>query len=280
MRTSHTAGGRTTEVASILSLADDYELFLFDQYGVLHDGRAAYPAMTEILDALQRAGRQVAVITNSGRDAAHNAARLASFGFGVDRINRVLSSGELAVRELEALPDGTRVHVVARGDPAAVLSGFPGLEHVAEAAGAELVLIAGCSPESMSLDDHASALAAAAAVGVPALCTNPDLLMLVDGGTRFGPGEVAARYSALGGTVRTIGKPHPELYAALLGDAAVTAANTLCIGDSIAHDILGANRAGCASLLVATGVHADESDAGLAALYAQHGAWPTFVLPR
>lgn len=268
------------EIHSVLALLDDFDLFLFDQYGVLHDGREPYPGMASTLGALKRAGRQVGVITNSGRDAAHNASRLAAFGFGADRVDRVLSSGELSQRELGALPAGSRLYVVARAAAREVLSGMPLLEVVTDATSADLVLIAGCSPEAFSLDDYMSALGPAAARSVPALCTNPDLLMLVDGGIRFGAGEVAATYAALGAPVRTIGKPFPELYAALLDDAGVSAARTLCIGDSIAHDILGANRAGCASLLVASGVHAHCSDAELAALCAEHAAWPDYVLPR
>ena len=96
---------------------------------------------------------------------------------------------------------------------------------------------------------------------MPALCINPDRIMLLGGGrTGFAPGVVADAYEALGGPVRRIGKPWPAIYAHALAEQGVTPRETLCIGDSVEHDIAGAQAVGCDSLLVATGIHAGASD--------------------
>jgi ribonucleotide monophosphatase NagD (HAD superfamily) len=52
------------------------------------------------------------------------------------------------------------------------------------------------------------------------------------------------------------------------------------IGDSIEHDIAGANNAGISSVLVRSGILAELGPAELEKAFAQHGATPDFVLPQ
>jgi ribonucleotide monophosphatase NagD (HAD superfamily) len=51
------------------------------------------------------------------------------------------------------------------------------------------------------------------------------------------------------------------------------------VGDSIEHDVAGAAAQGCRSLLVMTGLMADQSEAGLAEDIARWGAVPDAVIP-
>ena len=316
--------------SAIEALADRYALFLFDQFGVLHDGERAYPGRRETLVALRAAGARVGVLTNSGKRAARNRERLAGFGFDGDAIDFVVSSGEVAWRELSAPPGGedradgrdgdrggdrggtggksgdegadlgvegvgsvptladlakaagradgrARVLVLSRGDDRDFV-GALALVETDDAADCDLVLIAGCEPEAHALDDYRERLRPAARRGVPALCTNPDREMLLGSGrTAFAPGQVAEAYAALGGAVSWIGKPYPAIYAHALALGGATPAATLCIGDSVEHDIAGASAAGCDSLLVLTGIHEGASSAELDALFEREGHVPTWI---
>ena len=97
------------------------------------------------------------------------------------------------------------------------------------------------------------------------ICANPDYsVVLPDGSTGYMPGNIARRYEELGGAVTYYGKPHPPAFAAcrrLLGDG-VPPERVLHVGDSMAHDVAGANRAGVDSALVCWGIHA--ADVGVA----------------
>jgi ribonucleotide monophosphatase NagD (HAD superfamily) len=42
---------------------------LLDQYGVLHDGRQAYPGAVAAVEALAASGRKLLIISNSSRRA-------------------------------------------------------------------------------------------------------------------------------------------------------------------------------------------------------------------
>src|ERR1700704_1667098 len=88
-------------IGGLRDIADQFDLFLVDQYGVLHDGLAAYPGAIEGLAKLASSGRKVVVLTNSGKSAAANLARLATLGF-VDSFFDLVSSGEVALQGVKA----------------------------------------------------------------------------------------------------------------------------------------------------------------------------------
>ena len=248
--------------------------FLVDQFGTLHDGARPYPGALEALRLLRRDGARVVLLSNSGKRSAANEARLHRIGFPPDSYDAFLSSGEAAWHTLRARHEtGLRTCLLLSrdGDEAAIDG--TGLRRVMRAEDAELVLIAGSEAERIGLAAYERLLAPAARRGVLAICSNPDRLMLVNGGIAPGAGQIAALYERLGGLVTWIGKPHPPIYRsalALLGDPAP--ARVWGIGDSVEHDIAGARAAGCRTALVVTGIAAGLGDAALSTELAQHDA--------
>ena len=59
------------------AIADSYDSLLLDQFGVLHDGRVAYPAALDAVRRLAEAGKRLVILSNSGvRPTAACAMRL------------------------------------------------------------------------------------------------------------------------------------------------------------------------------------------------------------
>jgi len=276
-------------IAQLETLVDRYSLFLFDQFGVLHDGHESYAGMCDTLREMKSAGCQLGIITNSGKRADFNIARLERFGFTPELFSVVMSSGEAAHVEMHidggarlagVLPGEVRLLVVGRGQDEAFVDSLP-VEESDNARDCNLVLISGSRPETQTLDDYREHLAPAAKRGVPAICTNPDrCLLLGNAKTGFGSGVVAEAYASLGGPVTWIGKPHAAIYRYALDAAGVSPAETVCIGDSIEHDVAGAHAAGCDAVLVRTGVHAGATGDELEALFTRYGERPRWVLER
>ena len=265
-------------ISGIGELADRYDAFFVDQFGVLHDGVAPYPQAAEALSQLVQAGKQVVILSNSGKRSAPNAARLEGLGFTRGSWTHFLSSGEVAWSLLAAQTGHRRCLLLARDGDRSAIDGLT-IELAESGADCDLVLIAGSEGDAKPLADYAALLAPAASRRVPAYCTNPDKQMLTPHGLRFGAGRIAELYEELGGAVTWIGKPFPEIYAAarrLIGE--IDPARILCLGDSVEHDITGARGAGLDSLLITGGIHAGEDEAGLAERYAA-GAVPNFILP-
>ena len=248
---------RAREIGGLGEIAQRYDAFLFDQYGVLHDGRRPYAGTVEVLSRL--AARSL-IITNSGKRSAANRDRLARLGIARERYRDLLSSGEVA---WTGLRDGSFGRPFARGGRAYIVGragdsyGFDGLGLVSveEPAHADFILILGSDAPATSLDGYSRLLQPAAAIGLPALCCNPDRLMLTGSGPVPAPGAIAELYASLGGPVRWIGKPHAEIYRGALALAGNSPpSRVLALGDSIEHDIAGATALGIATALVRTGV--------------------------
>src|SRR5919107_5813250 len=83
-------------VDGIGALADRYEGFLLDQWGVIHDGRKALPQAVAALAELKRRNKRLVVLSNSGRRASLNRRRLADMGLDVAMLDAVVTSGEAA----------------------------------------------------------------------------------------------------------------------------------------------------------------------------------------
>jgi ribonucleotide monophosphatase NagD (HAD superfamily) len=104
--------------------------------------------------------------------------------------------------------------------------------------------------------------------------------MLTRDGTAFGAGRIAELYEELGGTVRWIGKPFPDIYdqaRSFLGD--IAGDRICCNGDSVENDVAGAAAAGFASVLVTSGILAHASAEDRAKLFEAHRAVPDFIMP-
>lgn len=257
----------TRAIKGLSEIIEGFDALLVDQFGVLHDGRRAFPGARDALDRAAARGAPIAALTNSGKRSAANAARLERLGFPTSLFQGVISSGELAHGRIAAMlasgeiAPGARAVIIARDGDRGLMDGAP-LTEAALGEDADLVIIAGAEPEKMSREAYREALAPLARRDAPALCANPDHVMYVDGRADFGAGVIAADYEAAGGAVEILGKPGAAMFAAglaALGDP--DPSRVLMIGDSPAHDVAGARAAGCAALLITEGVQASEGGA-------------------
>lgn len=272
------------QVEGVERLAERFDSFIVDQYGVLHDGNAPYPGAVDALVRLRQAGKDVLLLSNSGRRSAPNEERLVKLGFEPGSWSHFLSSGEIAWRRLEeqtlSLPGGKRLRclLIARGGDRSAVEGLP-LDLVEGGDEAEIVLVSGSDGDVHDIDYYRHLLRPAAEAGVACLCSNPDKVMLTKGGLRFGAGHIAEAYAEMGGTVTWVGKPYPEIYEVAKGILGrPPAGRTICIGDSIEHDIAGGSGAGLPTALVTTGIFEGTSPEQRDDLFLRHGARPDYLL--
>lgn len=92
---------------------------------------------------------------------------------------------------------------------------------------------------------------------LPMICANPDL-EVVRGGVRvLCAGALALRYQALGGDVRSLGKPDPAIYQPVLQRLGLDASRVLAVGDALSTDIAGAAAVDLPACWVLGGLHAE-----------------------
>ncbi len=259
----------TRAITALAEIAERFDAVLADQFGVLHDGVRAFEGALAAMAWLGTRGIPIAVLTNSGRSPVANAGRLSDLGFLRAHYREAVTSGGLATTRLaEMLAEGTlrpgdEILVVASVSGSDSLDSLP-LKKARSDARARLVLITGADPLRHAREEYAARLRPLAERGIPALCCNPDHLIYAGGAARFGPGRIADDYRSAGGSVAMLGKPGLEMFrAGLRAVGNPPAERCLVIGDSPAHDIAGAKRAGCQSLLITSGVQSDTSTSGV-----------------
>lgn len=251
-------------LSGLSAWADLYDGYILDLWGVIHNGLEPYPGVLDCLERLRRAGKRTCLLSNAPRRVDDVVARLAEIGVPRDLYDEVLSSGEAAHRAIADPPDAFHAGLGRRcwhlGPPRddSVHQGLD-LELVDHPDDADFVLNTGADGYDDRLEDYVPVLEAAARCGLPMVCANPDLTVMMGDKIAICAGLLARHYEGLGGRVAYHGKPHPPIYRqclALLGD--MPTARILAVGDNVLTDIAGANRAGLDSLLVAGGIHAEE----------------------
>ena len=233
------------------SLAEAYDVLLFDLDGVVYIGGTAIPGAPEALQRAKGAGAHVAYVTNTAsRTPAAVAALLEGMGAPVTEAD-VVTSAQAAARLLaDKLPPKSKVLVIgatalrlavrerglvpvstATEKPAAVVQGFaPGIDYGALAEGGLAV--------------RAGALFVA---------TNADSTIPNARGTAPGNGSLLKVIEHATGIAPVVaGKPEPPLHHESV--IRTGARRPLVIGDRLDTDIEAAYNAGTDSLLVLTGV--------------------------
>ena len=250
------------------------DLVLADLDGVVYKGADAIPHAIESINTAAASVRVGYITNNASRTAASVAEHLTSLGLDV-AADDVVTSPQAGMRVLKGLiADGSTVLVIggegityeleksgyvvtrsALDKPAAVIQGFSpdvGWVHLAEAAFA-LHEVDG-EPE------------------VPWVATNTDWTIPVARGIAPGNGTlVSAVHTAIGRLPIVAGKPEVPMFD--VARERFASQRALVIGDRLDTDILGANRAGIASVVVLTGI--DQAKQVLAAVPEQR---PTFIL--
>ena len=263
------------------AIAAQFDGFIVDQWGVLHDGVNPYPGAPECLKRLRAHGR-VIVLSNSGKLTAENMRRMAAVGFPRETYDALISAGQDARDAILTRADsfykelGSRCYALRRSDDDALLSGL-GLDFVTRVEDAEFLLVVSL-PESHGLvDRYRAVLETAVAHGLPMVCANPDVWRVSGADLAEAPGILARCYEGLGGTVRYHGKPHLPIYLSCLKHfPGIPRGRILGIGDSVEHDIAGARGAGMVSALTAGGIHAEELGVGPGEL-PDADRWSTFA---
>jgi HAD superfamily hydrolase (TIGR01459 family) len=269
-------------------IVDDYDVFVVDQWGVMHDGSAAFAGAREVLLRLRSLGARVVLVSNSSRPLRPSVALLRELGFEDALYDAMITAGELGRRWLsEARAQGRVQKALSVVEPwdADCSMAEAGVEPTLDPHEADVLIASGVTPAAEDAFD--AVLSVGVARGIPLLCLNPDLVSVQpDGQLAFCGGTFAERYRRMGGEVRTWGKPEVAIYAAALA-AAPGWRRGLAIGDSLHHDVAGGRAAGLDTLFVTRGVHwpevasapTERANTGrLAALLAKHDVWPDQVM--
>lgn len=270
-------------IPSIDELLEQYNFFLIDLWGVVHDGIKLYPQALSALNKIKHSGNKIVFLSNAPRRKNKVASRLSEFGIGYDMYHDIVSSGEVLFDTINHhLPKGHKNYFyIGYEKDMDILEGTDFIR-VFKIEDAEFIL---CADLEEGLTDKISDqleydLRQAVRNKIPFLCANPDIyIVLQSGGMQYCAGYIGKYYEELGGKVEYFGKPYPAGYDACKKSLGLTDfEKVLAIGDSFHTDIRGAASNGLDSLLVKCGIHRDTlaKPGGLEQLMAEYKIVPTY----
>ncbi|MBF0095281.1 MAG: TIGR01459 family HAD-type hydrolase [Alphaproteobacteria bacterium] len=275
-------------------LAERYDAFILDLWGVIHDGSRAYPHAVATLERLRGTGKPTVLLSNAPRRGHALVQGMEAMGIPRRLYGDILSSGEAVNRELRLRRDpfyaalGPLCYHLGPERDRSIFDDVR-VTLVAEVNAASFIVNTGPREFSETVDDYEHILQACAARSLPMVCANPDRVVIREGKRLVCAGALADRYIALGGRVSQRGKPDPAVYDLCLEMLnAPDRRRVLTVGDAMETDIAGATAAGIDSVLVTGGIHAEElgvaygepaSPVAVAALARRFGLGPAAAIP-
>jgi HAD superfamily hydrolase (TIGR01450 family) len=299
--------------SSFSDIIDKYDGFILDQFGVLHNGSHGLEGAPELVTELARRGKRLIILSNSSSAATVTKANLPKLGFDPDNFCGVVTSGEEAGHYIKDTYSGKRAifftwKTPKTPSPMQFIELCGGVDITDKPEEADFVILHGVDvlrgpgPDGEAKETSLGGYFTEASFEVidvflkqcverklPMVCANPDFIMVKPSGSiAHMPGKVAQRYEELGGSCTSFGKPHAPHFEACLRDLGLPKDRVAHVGDSLHHDIAGANLTGIASVFVVGGVHREEIGSELNVLpdkeslekmFEKHHQVPTHVVP-
>ena len=241
-----------SHIAENLSdVADRYDAFVLDAFGVLNVGDTPIPGAVARMAALRAMGKKLVVLTNAASYTRAEALRkYRKLGFDFTA-SEVVSSRDVAVSRIADLRPGKVWAAISAGDDS--FADIPGrvVDLIdANAWDADGFLFLSSARWSPFL--QARLQAALKANPRPLIVANPDIVAPREVGLTLEPGHFAHDLiDHLGQQTQWFGKPFPDAYAeakARLPD--IPAHRIAMVGDTLHTDVLGGAAAGMGTILI------------------------------
>ena len=81
-------------------LVDKYDIFILDQWGVMHDGKTGYLHAIDCVNKLIQFKKKIIIISNSSKRKKITSNRLLEFGFEKNHFFEIMTSGEMIWQSL------------------------------------------------------------------------------------------------------------------------------------------------------------------------------------
>ena len=235
------------------SVAENYDFYFIDLWGVIHNGIKLHEKAINVLKKISEIKKDYTLLTNAPRP--NNVVKLFLEKMGMEKSMRdkIYTSGEAALKYLKKNYQNDEFFHVGPSRDFDLFVDFK-KKQTRKLDQSKYILCTGLfSDHENNLDYYKDLLIDS--ISKKMICTNPDLI--VDRGQQreYCAGSVAKSFEEIKGKVIYFGKPHPPVYNLSTN---IKNKRVLCIGDNLNTDIKGANIQNFDSLLITNGIHRKE----------------------
>ena len=268
-------------VADLGAIADRFDVFVFDAFGVLNVGDTPIPGAVERVNALRAMGKTCVVVTNAASyDPEASFAKFQRLGYHFPH-HDIATSRQAAEEAVMALGngDGWAVLGLDAGETGALpfVPVLPGdSEQAFDRAEGFLFL----SNARWSAERQAMLERSLGRRSRPVVIGNADIIAPREGGLSTEPGYFGYRLVELGlGAVTFHGKPFPSVYDIVRRrhPAIANGARVVMIGDTLHTDVVGGAAQGWSTVLVSD--HGLFRGVDVAKPIAASGIVPDYIVP-
>ena len=172
----------TQTIKGLADIINQYDVFILDQWGVMHDGIKGYIQAIKCVEKLYQEKKEIIIISNSSKRKEHTIKKLPNLGFDSKHFMEVITSGEMIWQSLNnESHDFTKnlekncyhMYDQDKEDGKYFISGLEKFNFVKKIEDANFILA--CTPLSgYNVIDYIPLLTKALDKKLPFICANPD----------------------------------------------------------------------------------------------------------
>ena len=239
------------ELNQLSDIYDNYDTFVIDLWGVVHNGMELNQRAIKAIDQLNNNSKKIVFLSNAPRPSSKVIDFLLKMNMDRKYLSNVMTSGEAAMHAINKNQFGKSFFHLGPPRDTSIFEKIK--DSKTDLKSCDFILCTGLFDEQEDdLEYYKNFLKKY--VSKKLVCTNPDLTVHRGNVEELCAGSVAKVFEELGGEVVYFGKPHKEVYKMCfnLGE------KVLAIGDNLRTDIKGANNLNIDCLFISDGVHRDE----------------------
>jgi len=256
-------------IRGISEIINNYDHLILDQWGVMHNGEEGFKTAINCVNKLYDKKINLIIISNSSKRKNLTKKKLANLGFNPNHFSEVMTSGEMIWQSLFLKKNDFSKKLknncyyinnksIKKND---FITGLENYNFVKEIDDADFILACDLSTNKKTIE-YIPLLRKALKKNLLFVCANPDYESLSKNNKlEICMGTIAELYKSLGGNIVLLGKPKIDIYVESTKNIKkINKKRILAIGDSIHHDIKGANSFGIDSVLITSGIHRSNFD--------------------
>ena len=239
------------ELNHLSDIYKNYDTFVIDLWGVIHNGMKLNPKAIEAIEHLKNNSKKIVFLSNAPRPSSKVINFLLKLKMDRKYLSNVVTSGEAAMYAINKNQFGkTFFHL---GPPRDTSVFEKVKDNKTDLKSCDFILCTGLFDEHESdLEYYKKFLSKH--ISKKLVCTNPDLTVHRGNIEELCAGSIAKIFEDLGGEVVYFGKPHKEVYNMCFNSNE----KVLAIGDNLRTDIKGANNLKIDCIFISDGVHRNE----------------------
>ena len=249
------------ELEHISEIFKNYDTFVIDLWGVMHDGIKLNSKAIEAVDHLNNNDKKIVFLSNAPRPSSKVIDFLLKIKVDKKYLTNVMTSGEAAMQAINQYKFGKKFFHLGPPRDSSIFEKIK--NNLTSIDNCDFILCTGLFDEDdpdlnkkqlheNDMDYYKNFLASYSSKKL--ICTNPDLIVHRGDKKEYCAGYIAKIFEELGGKVIYYGKPHKEIYELCFKKNE----KVLAIGDNLRTDIKGANNLNKDCLFITGGVHKSE----------------------